>query len=34
VIDLMTRGVNELLFPVGCSVVIYAAEALGKRAAK
>uniref|UniRef100_A0A831TIZ5 Uncharacterized protein n=1 Tax=Thermorudis peleae TaxID=1382356 RepID=A0A831TIZ5_9BACT len=33
-IDLFTRGVNELVFPVGCSVVVYAAEALGRRAAR
>ena len=34
VIDLTTRGVNKLLFPVGCSVVIDAAEALGTRAGR
>lgn len=28
---LVARGVNEVLFPVGCSIVLYAAEALGKR---
>ncbi len=26
-----SRSVNELLFPVGCSLVIFAAEALGRR---
>jgi hypothetical protein len=29
--DLFSRGVNEVLFPVGCSLVLYAATALGKR---
>jgi Family of unknown function (DUF5317) len=28
---LMVRGVNELVFPVGCALVIFAAEVLGKR---
>lgn len=28
---LVGRAVNELLFPVGCSLVLYAAEVLGKR---
>lgn len=28
---LLTRVVNELLFPVGCSVVLYAAEALTRK---
>jgi hypothetical protein len=28
---LLSRGVNEILFPVGCSLVLFAAEALGKR---
>ena len=31
-VDLFARGVNEVLFPVGCSIVLYTAEALGKRA--
>ncbi len=31
---LLSRGVNELLFPVGCSLAIYAAETLGKRASQ
>lgn len=30
---LLTRVVNELLFPVGCSVVLYAAEALSRKVA-
>jgi hypothetical protein len=29
---LMVKGVNELVFPVGCALVIFAAEVLGKRA--
>jgi hypothetical protein len=28
---LMVKGVNELVFPVGCALVIYTAEILGKR---
>ncbi len=28
---LVGRAVNELLFPVGCSLVLYAAEVMGKR---
>jgi len=28
---LMVKGVNELVFPVGCALVIYTAEVLGKR---
>ena len=28
---LMVKGVNELVFPVGCSLVIFAADVLGKR---
>jgi hypothetical protein len=31
--ELVCQGVNELLFPVGCSLVIFCAEALGKRVA-
>ncbi|HEX4952402.1 MAG TPA: hypothetical protein VF017_03270 [Thermoanaerobaculia bacterium] len=27
----VTRGINEMLFPIGCSLVIYAAEVLAKR---
>ena len=29
--DLVVRGFNELLFPVGCSLVLFSAQALGKR---
>jgi Family of unknown function (DUF5317) len=29
---LMVKGVNELVFPVGCALVIFAAEVLAKRA--
>jgi hypothetical protein len=29
--DLVSRGTNEILFPVGCSLVLFAATALGKR---
>jgi hypothetical protein len=29
---LVSRGANEILFPVGCSLVLFAATALGKRA--
>jgi len=32
--DLVSRGVNEILFPVGCSLVLFSATALGKRAAR
>ena len=28
--DLFSRGMNEVLFPVGCSLVLYTATALGK----
>jgi hypothetical protein len=31
--DLVSRGVNEILFPVGCSLVLYSATVLGKKAA-
>jgi hypothetical protein len=27
------RGINEVLFPIGCSLALYAANVLGKRAA-
>ena len=30
--DVVSRGVNEMLFPVGCSVALYAAGVLEKRA--
>ena len=32
--DLLARGANEILFPVGCSLILYSATALGKRAAQ
>ena len=28
---LVTKGVNELLFPVGCAMVVFISEVLGKR---
>jgi hypothetical protein len=31
--DLFVEGVNEVLFPVGCSVVLFSAGALGKKTA-
>lgn len=30
-VDLASRGINEVLFPVGCSLVLYASEALSRR---
>jgi hypothetical protein len=30
--DLFTEGVNEILFPVGCSLVLFSATVLGKKA--
>jgi hypothetical protein len=32
--ELVSRGVNEILFPVGCSLVLFSATALGKRAVR
>jgi hypothetical protein len=29
--SLVGRGINEVLFPVGCALVLYASEAVGKR---
>ena len=29
--DLLSRGINELLFPVGCSLVLFSAKSLGER---
>jgi hypothetical protein len=29
--ELVSQGLNELLFPVGCSLVLFSAGALGKR---
>jgi len=31
--ELLAKGINEVLFPVGCSLALYAADALGKRLA-
>jgi hypothetical protein len=31
--DLFVEGVNEVLFPVGCALVLFSANVLGKRAA-
>ncbi len=31
---LVAQGVNELLFPVGCSLVIFSATALGEKAGR
>ncbi|MBI2357515.1 MAG: hypothetical protein HYV04_01125 [Deltaproteobacteria bacterium] len=31
---LISRGVNEILFPVGCSLVLFTAETLGKRTSR
>lgn len=33
VADLVSRGMNEVLFPVGCSLALYSAGALGERVA-
>lgn len=30
-VDLASRGINEILFPLGCSLVIYASGAFGRR---
>lgn len=30
-VDLTAKGINEVLFPIGCSMVLYAAEVMGKR---
>jgi hypothetical protein len=31
--ELVSRGINEILFPVGCSLALFSAGALGKRVA-
>jgi hypothetical protein len=31
--DLFVEGVNEVLFPVGCSLVLFSAGVLGKKTA-
>jgi hypothetical protein len=33
VADLFVEGVNEVLFPVGCALVLFSAGALGTRVA-
>lgn len=30
-VDLAARGINEVVFPIGCSLVLYASEALSRR---
>lgn len=30
-VDFIARGINELIFPVGCAVVLYASSVLGRR---
>jgi hypothetical protein len=30
-VDLVSRGLNELIFPVGCAAVVYAGSVLGKK---
>ena len=32
--DLLSEGINEVLFPVGCSMVLFSATTLGKRVAR
>lgn len=32
VASLVSKGINELLFPVGCSLVLFAADAAGRKA--
>lgn len=32
--DLLSRGINEILFPVGCALVLFSAKALGERSGK
>ncbi len=32
--DLISRGIDEIIFPVGCALVLFSAEALGKRMAQ
>lgn len=31
--DLLSHGINELLFPVGCALVLFSAKSLGERSA-
>lgn len=30
-VDLVSRGVNEILFPVGCALVLFSAGTLGNK---
>jgi hypothetical protein len=30
-VDLTAKGINEVLFPIGCSLVLYGTEAVGRR---
>jgi hypothetical protein len=32
--DFVARGINEVVFPVGCALVLHAAESIGRRLAK
>jgi hypothetical protein len=32
--DMVSRGLNEILFPVGCALVLFSAGALGRKAAQ
>lgn len=32
--DLLSRGINEILFPIGCALVLFSAKALGERSSK
>jgi len=34
VVDLVAKAINELIFPIGCSFVLWAAEALGSKVAQ
>lgn len=33
-VELISLGLNEMLFPIGCSLVLYSTETLGKRVAR
>lgn len=30
-VDLIAKGINEVMFPIGCALVLYGSEAMGKR---
>ena len=32
--ELLSEGINEILFPVGCAMVLFSATTLGQRAAR